>query len=233
MAIGYVASNKWLSFNDSGPTTSLANGVFAVSVSAGSLLVAVAQWFTTDETQTFSDSLNGTWTTAVQKFDTSGALGSGIAIGYFKNSAAGACTVSVSSASSVHRSLDIVELTGADTSSQPDGTPVGAEDPNASAQVDAGTITTAGAGIIIAASAGSGWTTPAADTNFTLQTSRTPTGCYLMGIEDYITTAAQTNIHAQFNNNNNFWVAVGAAFKAASGGGGSSPVIGRRIYVMP
>jgi hypothetical protein len=218
MAIARASGNAWLD-----ATTSAFASVgkaFANNVTAGSLLVAV-EWFSVNETQTIADNNGNTWTSVIQQYQTN--LSAGITIWYAKNAAAGATTVTASSASTNGRTLLICEYTGADTASPVDGTAVGDQANGSASNPDPGAITTSAAGVLIGAAIVYPTTSPTAGTNYTRQFNATPVwSSYNAVLEDWLTPSAQTNNHPNWATSENYWLALGAGFKQV---GGSASIV--------
>lgn len=213
MAIATESGNGWAGASSGGSATSVAK-TFASTVGAGSLMVAVTQILTPGETVTFSDGVN-TWT-SVTPTASNGAVYGTLAFGFAINGSAGSRTVTASSTTSCNRAIATCSYTGA--SALPlDGTPTSAVGPGSSAVVAPGSITTTGAGLLLAAgvATGAGPLTAASGytgTNFSLS------GVYAtFGVQEKITTGAVTE-NPGFGYSDSFWLSVGIAFKSASAG---------------
>lgn len=217
MAITRATGNAWLENSTSGGTS--ISRAFVNNVQAGSLLVAMAAT-AANETVTFSDGVN-TWVSNAVSVR-QGNLSTNIQIGYAVNAAAGATTVTASSASNVNRSIEICEYLGVATSSPVDGTAVTNTADGSTSNPDPGAITSTGGAVFIGA--GVLYPTGAATvgTGYTGQIESTAWGSYQLNVEDQIFATAQTGHHPKYNSNFDYWAMIGIAFKAASGGGGAT-----------
>lgn len=218
MAIGYATGHSWTDnvSNAPGGTGTSNSKAFTNNVAAGSTLLCIVQ-HAADEAITFSDDQGNTWSQQIRVY--SAALGFDIAIGLAKNAAAGATTVTASHTSNVARAMIIAEVTGADTTSQPVGTPAGAISSGSAPPDPGASITTAAGDLLVGAVIDASATDIAAGSGFTRQLRAANTAAYQWCIEDQI--AAGTGPYdPNWTTSLNFWAAPAIAIKAAAGGGG-------------
>lgn len=220
-AIGYATGHAWsnnLSVAPGGTGTSTTGLAFTNNVAAGSTLVAIVQ-HAADEAISCTDTQSNTWTSQFRRY--SASLGFDLAVLIAKNAAAGATTVTCTWTSSVARAMILAEVTGADTSTQPAGTP-GSANSSGSAPPDPGaSITTTSGDLVIGVVIDASATDIAAGSGYTRQLRASNTAAYQWCIEDQ--TASGTGpYNPNWTTSLNFWTAGGLAIKAAAGGGGGT-----------
>lgn len=218
----------------SGSATTIVSS--SVTISSGSLLVAVATNASGNTVSSCSDSVNGTTGWSIAKQVTNSPLTLGLA--YRENMASGTITVTCTfSASSTLRGIKLLEITGAKTSSSIDGTPAGQFQLNVGTGSDAitsGNLTTAAQpAMVVGVSMNYGNNiNPAAGTGFTSTRVDWNTDVGGCRIEYKRVTATGTQAATYTGPSTNSWITLGAAFDEAAGGGGG-PRDGQGFFGQP
>lgn len=220
--------------SDAPGTVSSDTLVYGSNVTAGSLLVGVFRCGSAGDPITVEDDLNGAWTQAGKHTQTNDG-NAVIYIFYRANSAAGACTVTATlTASAIFRWI-ISEFSGAATSSPLDGATVSAEGDSTDLASGAKTPSADGA-LFICGGANTGGATYTAGTDFTIPTNGVQApgaGSQRVVLEYFIQSTAASHDGTITQSVSQGWAAILAVFKAPAAGGAASPVIGRRIFVLP
>lgn len=186
-----------------------------VSPTAGSLLVAYVRAATSNSI-TLSDSKGQTWTKHVDHYDSSAGVRTVIASA--KNVASGSTTVTSTTTGVPYHQCGVIEYTGCDTATQPDGVPATATISSATSWNSNAFTATTSDPVLFGASAGSGSSNPAAGASWTAFGT---VSIWNRELGEYRLPGASGSYSATFTAATGF---TGSAylvvFKGSSGGGG-------------
>lgn len=205
----------------------------AITLSAGSILVAIVTGVNATSLASISDSVNGTSGWVIAKQVTNAPLT--LAIAYRENMAAGAVTVTATYAATASlRGIKLLEITGAKTSSAQDGTPAGQFQLNVGTGADAitsGNTTNANQPALLVGAcqnygnnknpaAGGGFTSTRVDWNTDVG------GCRV----EYKTLTTTTAVAATYTGpSTDSWITLAAAFDEAAGGAGNTMTVAATV----